>query len=155
MRIAPPRMAGGLRGLPKNTPSRVNPAIAAALTTDGSPPVSKTKKHTAVSPTVNLPHRPIPTAVTIASNGATNMTRFCPETAVRWDRPVARKSSSTPGSSRVVSPSRSPISRPASRSGNSLSREPRRAVRMTWAALIQGVDGGPRLRTRTAARVAG
>ena len=71
------------------------------------------------------------------------MATFSPETASRWVRPVALKRSATTGSRREVSPSVSPISRPASRGGNTRPNESRSALLRRSAARNNGPAGGP------------
>ena len=146
-RIAAPITAGGLRGLPRNTPSSVSPDIAAARSTDGSALVSRTKKATASSPTANLARGPSRSRPARPRMGATNIATFSPDTASRCVSPVARNRSATMGSSLDVSPRVSPIRSPASRAGNTRSSDARSAPRTASAPRINGFAGGPANRT--------
>ena len=107
-----------LLGRPSRTPISASPAITPARITEGSAPVSTTKNATVPIPSANRGHRDHPSAAPSATIGASTIATFSPETTSRCESPVARKSRSSPGSSRESSPSASPISSPASRGGN-------------------------------------
>ncbi len=82
-----------------STPTSVKVAMTPARTTEGSAPVSTTKKATVPSESRNLGHRARPTHAANASTGARTMATFSPLTTSRWPSPVAWKSRASPGSS--------------------------------------------------------
>ena len=129
--------------------------MTAARSTDGSARVSTTKKATAPTPTANRIRRPSRRSMARAMIGARNIATFSPDTAVRWESPVARKSSSMWGSSFDVSPRASPIISPASLASNTRCSDRLRPERSASAVRTKALPGGPRTIRRSTWRLAG
>src|SRR5262249_50793329 len=77
-RTAADKIEAALLGRPSNTPSKVSDAITPARITDGSAPVSTTKKTTVPSPRRNRGHRVSRSASANPSIGASTIATFSP-----------------------------------------------------------------------------
>ena len=142
-RTAPARIDPVLLGRPSRMPVSASPAITPARITDGSAPVSTTKNATVPSPRANRGQRDSRSAAPSATIGASTIATLPPETTSRCERPVARKSRSSTGSSLESSPSASPISRPASRGGRDDPIERPTTERNDWAHRTGAKAAGP------------
>jgi hypothetical protein len=140
---APARIEPVDLGRPIRTPTSVNDAITPARSTEGSAPVSTTKKATVPRPNANRGHLVSFSTMARPSTGPRTIATFSPETTRRCPRPVAWKSLANPSSSRESSPSTSPSNNPASFGGKRRSIERPTNTRKTWVAWRNGLVAPP------------
>ena len=129
------------RGRPAASAASPIAPMAAARTTlgDGRTRMTKPTSATAQSPAAS--HGPARDHRASRSTAPTTMATLLPDTALRCVMPVARKSSSTAGRNRLVSPTTSPGSRPPGSAGSGAQARCR-PVRSTPAARC-AQDGVP------------
>ena len=126
------------RRLPVDKAISPTSPMTAARSTLGDGRARTTKPASATAASTGAPRTPIPDRRASSSTAPQTIATLVPLTAVRWVRPTVWKSASSAGSSRLVSPTTSPGSSPASASGSGSTarRSPaRRCPAARWTAL--------------------
>ncbi len=126
-----------LTGRPRAVAVMASAAMATARSTDGSHRVNAPKVISTTTPATSRPRSPRRRSIGAAT--ANTKATFCPETASRWVRPEARKSSTSTGSCSRSSPRTRPVNR-ARRAGD-IDPVPARSVRRSW--LVKRATGPP------------
>ena len=141
---------------PMASASRTTPPMTAARSTLGDGR-ARTTNPTSASPAPAAHTRgPARSSRSRNSTAPATTARFAPDTAVRWVSPAARKSSATSGVWSRVSPTVSPGSSPAERSGNTPDAVRRPSRRVPAARCHHGgaviSTGAPRTRSTATVR---
>ncbi len=137
------------RGRPPASARRVTAPIAAARRTLGVGRASTTKATSATPATAACHRRSTARRRSGHSTHASTIATFAPDTAVRWERPATRNSSTRTGSSARRSPTARPGTRPAARSSSTRWEDPSSPSRSDAASVCTApgsptTSGGPR-----------
>jgi hypothetical protein len=157
---AAPNAGSAARGRPEASARSVTAPMAAARTTLGLGRARMTKPISARPATTACTRRSTARRRSGHSTPIRTIATFAPDTAVRWESPARRKSSSSTGSMAWVSPTTSPGSNPAGRGPRTRAADvasPWRsapAIRWSRPASPTGV-GGPRAETTATSTLPG